>query len=151
MMAPGLNRETVRTLIKQGSAVLIMANEHQKLVLVVDDEEMNLIVLSKILQRAGYEVATATNGQEAIDRSRRTPQPKIILMDLMMPLMSGWDATQEIKKDQSLAKIPVVAVTALSNEREATLAFGFDGFCPKPIDFNELIKMIEGFIGQDAA
>ncbi len=123
-----------------------MSSEGDKLVLIVDDEEMNLIVLSKILQRAGFEVATATNGQEAVNRAQQNPVPRIILMDLMMPLMSGWDATQIIKSDKKTSSIPVVAVTALSNEREATIEFGFDAFCPKPIDFNGLIKLITDFI-----
>ena len=128
-----------------------MTNDIEKLVLIVDDEEMNLIVLSKILQRAGYEVATATNGQEAINRIKQGPVPGIILMDLMMPIMSGWDATQVLKEDPNTSTIPVIAVTALSSERDSTLEFGFNGFCPKPIDFNNLIRMIESHFQKKSA
>lgn len=119
------------------------------LVLIVDDEEMNLVVLSKILQRAGYRTETAVHGKDAVQKALDI-RPGLILMDLMMPVMSGWDATKALKENPDSKDIPILAVTALSNERDAALQFGFDGFCPKPIDFNNLIKLIQGFLQQTA-
>lgn len=127
-----------------------MSDQQDSLILIVDDEEMNLIVLSKILKRAGFKIDTAENGQQAVHRAKEQPQPDIILMDLMMPKMSGWDATKILKEDQDTKHIPVFAVTALSNERDATKEFGFDGFCPKPIDFSNLIDLIKQFLVKTA-
>ena len=127
-----------------------MSMPQENLVLIVDDEEMNLIVLSKILKRAGFEVVTAADGEEAVKRSCEEPKPSVILMDLMMPKMNGWDATKIIKEKEETRGIPIVAVTALSNERDNTLAHGFDGFCPKPIDFDGLINEILGFLEKSA-
>lgn len=121
------------------------------MILVVDDEAMNLIVLGKILTKSGYEVMTASNGEEAIETVKSAnPLPDLILMDLMMPQMSGWDATKILKETKETQHIPVVAVTALSNERESTLEFGFDDFCPKPIDFDALDSIIKRYLKKSA-
>ena len=119
-------------------------------ILVVDDEEMNIVVLSKILTRSGFQVISATNGFEGVEASKGEPKPNLILMDLMMPQMNGWDATKAIKAAPETKDIPVIAVTALTNEHQAAIDFGFDNFCPKPIDFNSLISIIEGFLKKSA-
>ena len=112
-------------------------------ILVIDDEDMNIIVLTKVLMRNGYEVISAKNGREGIAKATLPPQPDIILMDLMMPEINGWDATKSLKTNSQTMHIPIFAVTALTTEHQAAIEFGFDGFCEKPIDFNLLIDLLE--------
>lgn len=113
-------------------------------VLVVEDNEPNRRMLARRLERRGYEISTAADGAEAIDSVRREP-PDIILMDMSLPVMHGWDATREIKSDPVTASIPVIALTAhaLSGDRDKALQSGCDEFDTKPYDLDRLIGKIE--------
>lgn len=116
--------------------------------LVVDDNEQNREVLSKILTSAGIEVLTAVNGEQALERVR-LQSPDIIFMDLRMPVMNGFQALEIIKKDFGSQNIKTVAISAsaFEHQRKSTLSKGFDDFIPKPFHiediFNCLVKLLE--------
>jgi CheY-like chemotaxis protein len=115
-------------------------------VLVVDDVNDNLILISLSLQDMGYRVLTATNGEEAVVITKRA-RPDIILMDIAMPELDGLGATRQIRSHEELRSIPIVAITAFETDgfRRAAFDAGFDGYLTKPFDFvrlNNLIKML---------
>ena len=109
-------------------------------VMVVDDEAMNSAILKRRLDRKGFNVEAATNGQEALDAVVADPFPDLILMDLMMPVMDGWEATKRIKEQFPLVK--VIAVSAKADEEYSYKEKGFDDFCKKPIEWEFLMKKI---------
>jgi CheY-like chemotaxis protein len=117
--------------------------ESGSLVLVVDDSIDNLTAISLYLQQHGYQVATATNGQEAITVATLT-KPEIIVMDLAMPGMDGLESVRQIRQDESLKEIPVIALTAFSTDgfRRAAHDTGFNGYLTKPVDFSRLHDLI---------
>jgi CheY-like chemotaxis protein len=122
--------------------------QSSSLVLVVDDSIDNLTAISLFLQQNGYRVATATNGEEAIQVATLV-KPEIILMDLAMPGVDGLESTRQIRQDESLKDIPVIALTAFSTEgfRRAAHDTGFDGYLTKPVDFSRLHDLIGRLIG----
>jgi CheY-like chemotaxis protein len=122
--------------------------QSSSLVLVVDDSIDNLTAISLFLQQNGYQVATATNGEEAIHVAALV-KPEIILMDLAMPGVDGLESTRQIRQNESLKDIPVIALTAFSTEgfRRAAHDTGFDGYLTKPIDFSRLHDLIGRLIG----
>jgi len=113
-------------------------------ILLVEDNEMNRDMLSRRLMRKGYDVSMAEDGQQAIDTARQNP-PDIILMDMSLPVMDGWEATRLLKQFPDTARIPVVALTAhaLSDDREKAARAGCDAYETKPIDLPRLIETIE--------
>ena len=112
--------------------------------LLVEDNEMNRDMLSRRLVRKGYEVILAVDGQDGIDTARRE-RPDLILMDMDLPVLSGWEATQALKASAETAGIPVIALTAhaLSTDRERALAAGCDEYETKPIELGRLLDKIE--------
>ena len=110
-------------------------------VLVVDDNLAIRELLKEVLGTEGYEVVEASNGVEAIDRARRY-RPSAVLMDLMMPVMSGAEATIRLKSDPATAAIPVLAMSAGRNLTAVGLDIPADDFIPKPFDLTELVKRI---------
>ncbi len=118
------------------------------LVLVCDDSIDNLTAISLHLQQAGYRVATATNGEEAV-RVAALTKPDIIVMDLAMPGVDGLESTRLIRQNENLKDIPVIALTAFSTDgfRRAAHDTGFDGYLTKPIDFQRLHDLIGRLIG----
>lgn len=117
-------------------------------ILLVEDNEMNRDMLSRRLQRRGYEIAMAVDGQEAINVARETV-PDIILMDMSLPVLDGWEATRRLKEDQQTRHIPIVALTAhamADDERKARDA-GCDDFDTKPIELPRLLEKIEALLG----
>lgn len=104
-----------------------------KRLLVVDDHESIRLLLSTALSRADFEVDTAADGKEAVERISQGP-PDLVLMDLMMPVLDGWEATRRIKANPATASIPVVAVTAGDHrgETERLRSAGFSAYLPKP-------------------
>ena len=112
-------------------------------VLVVDDIESNRILLKEILSKVALEVITANNGQEAVLLAKSL-KPKLILMDIRMPVLSGFEAAAQLKTHRETSHIPIIALTASSTKREKDLAFrqGFDGFLPKPLSFDRLVSEI---------
>jgi CheY-like chemotaxis protein len=116
----------------------------EPLVLVVDDTVDNAVVISLDLQNRGYRVVTAMNGEEAM-KVAEMMRPDIILMDIGMPQLDGIEATRLIRADETLQKIPVIAITAFTTDvfRRAAYEVGFDGYLTKPIEFERLHLLIQ--------
>jgi len=116
-------------------------------ILLVEDNEMNRDMLSRRLQRKGYEVAMAVDGEEGVAMAA-SATPDLILMDMSLPVLNGWDATRRIKADPALARIPVIALTAhaMASDREQALAAGCDSYETKPIDLPQLLEKIESLL-----
>lgn len=116
-------------------------------ILLVEDNEMNSDMLSRRLQRKGFEVEIAEDGQQGIDIAVSS-KPDLILMDLSLPVMDGLEATRQIKATADLAHIPIIALTAhaMTSDRDKALEAGCDDFDTKPIDFNRLLEKIEAAV-----
>jgi two-component system cell cycle response regulator DivK len=117
-------------------------------ILLVEDNEMNRDMLSRRLLRRGYEVVMAVDGQQGVDLAGSIA-PDLILMDMSLPVIDGWEATRRIKANEATKKIPVIALTAhaMSGDREQALAAGCDDYDVKPIDLARLLPKIEKFAG----
>jgi CheY-like chemotaxis protein len=113
-------------------------------VLLVEDNEMNRDMLSRRLIRRGYEVVFAVDGQQGIDMARGE-KPDIILMDMSLPVMDGWEATRQVKSDRALQGVPVIGLTAhaMSGDREKAIEAGCDDYDTKPVELDRLIGKIE--------
>ena len=120
-------------------------------ILLVEDNEMNLDMLSRRLLRAGYELVTATDGAQAVLKAQ-TEAPDVILMDLGLPVLDGWEATRLLKSDPDTQTIPIIALTAhvMSGTRESALQAGCNDFDTKPIDLVRLLAKIEVVLQQQA-
>ena len=118
----------------------------QKKILVVDDAEFNRDLVIQLLGDE-YEMLVAVDGEEAV-RKTEEEKPDLILMDLGMPVMDGWEATRRIKANSELKHIPIIAVTshAMVGDEIQVREAGCDDYIPKPIDENELIRKIKKFI-----
>ncbi len=116
-------------------------------ILIVEDNEMNRDMLSRRLERKGYEVVMAEDGQKGVDMSK-SEYPDLILMDLSLPIMDGWEATSTIKADDKTKDIPIIVLTAhaMAGDRERALEAGADEYDTKPIDFKRLLGKIKDFI-----
>ena len=116
-------------------------------ILIVEDNEMNRDMLSRRLERKGYEIVMAEDGQKGVDMSK-SENPDLILMDLSLPVMDGWEATSTIKADGNTKDIPIIVLTAhaMAGDREKALKAGADEYDTKPIDFKRLLGKIKDFI-----
>ena len=112
-------------------------------VLVVDDNFVNVRLLEELLKSASYEVATAMNGEAALEKIAQS-RPDIVLLDVMMPGMDGYEVCRRIRQDEKTARLPVIMVTALDKEsdREMALAAGANEFLSKPVEDNLLLPAI---------
>jgi len=112
-------------------------------VLLVEDNEMNRDMLSRRLERKGFDVVFALDGQAAVDLAD-SENPDLILMDMSLPIMDGWEATRQIKSKDKLSDIPIIALTAhaMSGDREKALEAGCEEYDTKPVDFPRLIEKI---------
>ncbi|CAN7741648.1 response regulator [Rhizobium sp. LjRoot258] len=112
-------------------------------ILYVEDNEDNIYMLSARLRRKGYEVIVATDGDQGVARAR-SDAPALILMDLSLPVLDGWEATRRLKTLPETRDIPVIALSshAMAGDREAALAAGCDDFDTKPVDFARLLGKI---------
>lgn len=113
-------------------------------ILLVEDNEMNRDMLKRRLFRKGYEVFIAVDGAEGVELARSII-PDLILMDMSLPVMDGWQATKKIKADPKTARIPVIALTAhaMAGDREKCIATGCDDYDTKPVEFLRLLEKIE--------
>jgi CheY-like chemotaxis protein len=113
-------------------------------VLLIEDNEMNRDILFRRLSRRGYEVVCAVDGTQGIEMAR-SEQPDIILMDLGLPEVDGWEATRRVKADQETRHVPIIGLTAhaMSGDREKALAAGCDEYDTKPVELERLIEKIE--------
>ena len=116
--------------------------------LLVEDNEMNRDMLSRRLRKKGYEVAIAVDGKAGVEMAS-TEGPNLILMDMSLPIMDGWQATQHIKADDATSKIPVIALTAhaMESDRAKALEAGCDDYDTKPIELKRLLSKIETLLG----
>jgi len=116
-------------------------------ILLVEDNEMNRDMLSRRLARRGYEVVVAVDGQAGVDLAA-SERPDLILMDMSLPVIDGWEATRRIKGAPETGAIPVIALTAhaMATDREKALEAGCDDYDTKPIDLPRLLGKIEGLI-----
>lgn len=116
-------------------------------ILIVEDNEMNRDMLSRRLIRRGYEVVMAVDGQEGVEAAQQH-LPDIVLMDMSLPVLDGYDATRRIKALDATRMIPVIALTAhaMASDRERALEAGCDEYESKPLDLGRLIEKIEALI-----
>lgn len=128
-----------------------MANPKQPSVLVVDDTEQNRYVVSHVLQRAGIAVTECATGHAALELASR--QPDVILLDVKLPDMSGYEVCRKLKADKKTAAIPVLLISAFMPEGQTNqmVQAGADGYLPQPVDPKELVAKIQKLIGAKAA
>jgi two-component system cell cycle response regulator DivK len=125
---------------------------HLSKILLVEDNEMNRDMLSRRLVRRGYEVIIAVDGQQGVDMALSI-KPDLILMDMSLPVLDGWEATRTIKSKDETKAIPVIALTAhaMSGDREKALAAGCDDYDTKPIELDRLLPKIQALLEKSAA
>ena len=121
------------------------------LVLCVEDDEDNVYMLHRRLSRVGFDVKVATNGAEAVEWAKNL-LPDIIVMDLNMPKLNGWEATRQLKSQPETKHIPVIVLSGnfSDSHREKAFAAGCDDFEAKPADFERLVGKIQKFLGSGA-
>ena len=117
-------------------------------ILLVEDNEMNRDMLSRRLERKEFEVIIAVDGQAGINMAT-AESPDLILMDLSLPVIDGWEATRRIKGDAATQSIPVIALTAhaMAGDEQKALAAGCDDYDTKPVNFKRLLGKIENLLG----
>lgn len=115
--------------------------------LLVEDNEMNRDMLSRRLERKGYQVIMAEDGAKGV-ATAAAELPDLVLMDMNLPVLDGWEATKQIKANPATAAIPVVGLTAhaMSGDREKGMAAGCDDYDTKPVDFNRLLGKIQAVL-----
>jgi two-component system, cell cycle response regulator DivK len=120
-------------------------------ILLVEDNELNRDMLSRRLVRRGFEVLMAENGAEAVAMTSEH-KPDLVLMDMSLPVIDGWEATRRLKADTSTAAIPVIALTAhaMASDRTRAMEAGCDDYDSKPVDLPRLLEKIEGLLARAA-
>jgi two-component system, cell cycle response regulator DivK len=116
-------------------------------ILLVEDNEMNRDMLSRRLERKGHSVTMAFDGAEGLHKAR-SDAPDLILMDMSLPVMDGWEATRQLKADETTRRIPVIALTAhaMSSDEQKARESGCDDFDTKPIELPRLLDKIEALL-----
>jgi CheY-like chemotaxis protein len=119
------------------------------LILLVEDNELNRDMLARRLERRGYTIVIAVDGGEGVERAR-DDNPDLILMDMSLPVLDGWEATRQLKADEATRAIPVIALTAhaMSGDKEKALAAGCDDYDTKPIELPRLLEKIETLLAR---
>jgi CheY-like chemotaxis protein len=119
-------------------------------ILLVEDNELNRDMLRRRLQRRGFDLSTANDGKQGIERAR-AELPDLILMDLNLPEIDGWEAAATLKGDARTARIPIIALTAhaMASERKKALDHGCDDFATKPVDFEMLLEKIRTLLSRN--
>jgi CheY-like chemotaxis protein len=118
-------------------------------ILLVEDNEMNRDMLSRRLERRGYQVVIAVDGQQGVDMAR-SEKPDLVLMDMSLPVLDGWEATRRLKGDADTRPIPIIALTAhaMAGDREKAMEAGCDDYDTKPIELPRLLGKIEELLGK---
>ena len=120
----------------------------KKTILLVEDNEDNLVVYRTILEHVGYRVIEARDGEEGVSRAREH-LPDLILMDISIPKIDGWEATQRLKSEDATRGIPIIALTAhaLEEDRQKAVQAGCDGYLAKPVEPRRVVQEVERFVG----
>ncbi len=136
---------------KEEKITILNSDLKNKTILVVDDDVKNIFVLSSALEEQGAEIFEAKNGQIALDVLRKNSDIDLVLMDIMMPTMDGYEAMSEIRKDENLKHLPIIAVTAkaMKDDRDKCIEAGADDYISKPIDLDLLIKMSKAWVNKN--
>ena len=118
-------------------------------ILLVEDNEMNRDMLSRRLQKQGYEVVMAVDGEEGVAKAQ-SEAPALILMDMSLPVLDGWEATRQLKADPQTGSIPVIALTAhaMAGDRAKALEAGCDDYDTKPVELPRLLEKIEALLAR---
>ena len=118
-------------------------------ILLVEDNELNRDMLSRRLARRGFEVVLAGDGAEGLDTAR-AERPDLVVMDLSLPVLDGWEAIRQLRADPAIAAIPVLALTAhaMAGDRGQALAAGADDYDTKPVDFPQLTAKIDAILAK---
>ena len=121
-------------------------------IMVVEDDEPSRDALSRRLERRGYRIVLAVDGHEAVSKGR-SASPDLILMDLGLPGIDGWEATRQLKGDVSTAHIPIIVLSAhaMTSDRDMALAAGGDDFDTKPVRFQQLLEKIEALLNSQVS
>jgi len=116
-------------------------------ILIVEDDELNRDSLRRLLRRRGFEIVLAVDGEDGI-ATARAEAPDLILMDMSLPVVDGWEATRQLKADPAVRATPIIALTAhaMSSDRDKALAAGCDDFDTKPIDLDRLLPKIHALL-----
>lgn len=120
-------------------------------ILLVEDDEMNRDMLSRRLERRGYQVVIAVDGDQGV-RLAQAEAPDLILMDMSLPVLDGWEATRQLKAAPATRSIPIIALTAhaMAGDRERALEAGCDDYDSKPIEFPRLLGKIQALLAEEA-
>jgi two-component system cell cycle response regulator DivK len=121
-------------------------------ILLVEDNEMNRDMLSRRLVRNGYEVSVAIDGQQGVDMAL-SERPDLILMDMSLPVIDGWEATRQVRANDATRQIPVIALTAhaMAGDREKAMEAGCDDYDTKPVEITRLLGKIAALLKTKAA
>ena len=121
-------------------------------ILLVEDNEMNRDMLSRRLERKGYDVELAVDGRQGVDKAK-TLEYDLVLMDMSLPEIDGWEATRELRADPATKELPIIALTAhaMSGDRERALDAGCDDYDTKPIELSRLLGKMEALLGRQSA
>jgi|SRR5947209_19574070 len=116
-------------------------------ILLVEDNELNRDMLSRRLQRRGYQIVSAVDGEQGVSLAA-TERPDLIIMDIGLPGLNGWEATRRIRQNQAIANVPIIALTAhaMSGDRERTIEAGCDEYETKPVDLAALLAKMEALL-----
>jgi CheY-like chemotaxis protein len=112
-------------------------------VLIVEDDEDLREMMAQLLSLEGFRTATVANGREALQYLHDAETPQVILLDLMMPVMDGWEFRRQQQADPALAPVPVIVLSALDQQRAATL--DANAFLKKPLDFDRLLSLVRSY------
>ncbi len=120
-------------------------------ILLVEDNEMNRDMLSRRLERRGYQVLIAVDGRQGVAMAR-SEAPNLILMDMSLPVLDGWELARQLKAAPETRAIPIIALTAhaMAGDQEKALEAGCDDYDTKPIEFPRLVEKIEALLGKEA-
>ena len=119
-------------------------------ILLVEDDEMNRDMLSRRLERRGYQVVIAVDGEQGMAMAR-SEAPDLILMDMSLPVLDGWEAARQLKTAPETRAIPIIALTAhaMVGDREKAIEAGCDDYDTKPVEFQRLVEKIQGILGKE--
>ena len=120
-------------------------------ILLVEDNEMNRDMLSRRLERKGYQVVLAVDGQSGVELAQAAA-PDLILMDMSLPVLDGWEASRKLKADPRTRRVPIIALTAhvMAGDRERAIAAGCDDYDTKPVELPRLLEKIEALLRPEA-